>query len=374
MTRYELPDVADLIRLGEPHENAITVYAETAPGPDERDKSVLTAKSAVDRALRTIRESGARHAVEEHLRSRWNEIAESDLWLSLSRSVAVFIADDFHEVYVLPNALESQLQVGSYFDIGQLVRAVTTPQEAYALTLSADGWNLWQATASTRAEELELTGEYAVDVADATNRATVRDRGHVRRLVGDEGKKLLLEQYAKRVADAVDGELGQLDPSSTRPLYLFATDPLLDMYRGLDHKRQIVAVPGAADQLRPDQIDGAIRESLPALNAEQASAWVDELGNDISKGLVATDIGDITRAATAGAVDTLVYNFTVDVVGRIEAATGALHYDDSGYDVLSRVAVTVLDNGGAAYAVRPDEITADIWNQTAVAKLRFPLS
>ncbi len=33
MTRYDLPDVADLIRLGEPHEHAITVYAETAPDP-----------------------------------------------------------------------------------------------------------------------------------------------------------------------------------------------------------------------------------------------------------------------------------------------------------------------------------------------------
>lgn len=373
MTRYDLPDVADLIRLGEPHEHAITVYAETAPGPDEREKSLLTAKSAVDRALRTIRDSGARHAVEEKLRSRWTEIAESDLWLSLSSSVAIFIADDFHEVYVLPNELESQLQVGSYFDIGQLLRAVTTPQEAFALTLSADGWNLWQATASTRAEELELTGEYAADVADATHRATVRDRGHVRRLVGDEGKKVLLEQYAKRVAEAVDSELGQLDPSSTRPLYLFATDPLLDMYRGLDHKRRIVAVPGAADELRPDQIDGAIRESLPALNSEDANAWVEELGNDLSKGLVATDLGDIARAAAAGAVDTLVYNFTVDVLGRIEAADGALHYDDSGYDVLSRIAVTVLEHRGEAFAVRPDEITAGIWNQTAVAKLRFAL-
>ncbi|MDH6195139.1 hypothetical protein M2272_001768 [Mycobacterium frederiksbergense] len=374
MTRYELPDVADLLRLGEPHQNAITVYAETAPGPDEREKSVLTAKSAVDRALRSIRDSGARHAVEEQLRARWAEIAASDLWLSLSRSVAIFIADDFHEVYVLPNALENQLQVGSYFDIGQLVRAVTTPQEAYALTLSADGWNLWRATASTRAEEFELTGEYAVDVAEATNRATVRDRDHVRRLVGDEGKKVLLERYAKRVAEAVDSELGQLDPSATRPLYLFATDPLLDMYRGADHKRRIVAVPGAADELRPDQIDGAIRESLPALNAEKASAWVEELGNDLSKGLVATDLGDIARAAAAGAVDTLVYNFTVDVLGRIESGTGALHYDDSGYDLLSAIALMVLDNSGEAIAVRPDEITAGIWNQIAVAKLRFPLS
>jgi Bacterial archaeo-eukaryotic release factor family 11 len=374
VTRYQLPDTADLIRLGEPHEHAITVYAETSPAPDERENSVLTAKSAVDRALRTIREGGARHAIEEQLRSRWAEISESDLWLRLSRSLAIFIANDFHEVYVLPNALETQSQVGSYFDIGQLVRAVTTPQEAYALTLSAHGWNLWRATASTRAEELPLLGQYAADVAEATNRATVRDRGHVRRLVGDEGKKVLLETYAKRVAEAVGSELGQADPSATRPLFLFATDPLLDLYRGIDHKRQIVAVAGAPDELRPDQIDDAIRESLSALNAERTNALVDEIGNGVARGLVVADVADIARGAVAGAVSTLVYNFTVDIVGRLDDTTGDVRYGDDGYDLLSRIAVITLDKGGEVIAVRPDEITAGIWNGTAVAGLRFPLA
>ena len=374
MTRYQLPDVADLIRLGERHEHAITVYAETSPAPDERENSVLTAKSAVDRALRTIREGGARHTTEEQLRSRWAEIAESDLWLRLARSLAIFIADDFHEVYVLPNALETQSQVGDYFDIGQLVRAVTTPQDAYALTLSAHGWNLWRATATTRAEELPLVGEHATDVADATNRATVRDRGHVRRLVGDEGKKVLLETYAKRVAEAVDSELGQVDPSASRPLFLFATDPLLDLYRGIDHKGQIVAVPGAPDELRPDEIDHAIRESLSTLNAQHTNALVDEIGNGVARGLVATDVADIARAAVAGAVSTLVYNFTVDILGRLDDTTGEVSYGDDGYDLLSRIAVIVLDKDGEVFAARPDEITAGIWNGTAVAGLRFPLS
>lgn len=374
MTRYQLPDTADLIRLGDRHEHAITVYAETSPAPDQRDNSLLTAKSAVDRALRTIRESGAKHATEEQLRARWTEIAESELWLGLSRSLAIFIADDFHEVYVLPNALENQSQVGSYFDIGQLARAVTTPQDAYALTLSANGWNLWRATATSRAEELPLREEHAADVAEATNRATVRDRDHVRRLVGDEGKKLLLETYAKRVAEAVESELAQLDPSATRPLFLFATDPLLDLYQAVDHKRQIVAVPGAPDELRPDQIDDAIRESLSALNAQHTNARVDEIGDGVARGLVATDVADIARAAAAGAVSTLVYDFTVDLLGRLDDATGEITYDDQGYDLLSRIAVNVLDKGGEVIAVRREEITAEIWTDTAIAGLRFPLT
>ena len=135
MTRYQLPDITDLRRLGEPHEISITVYAETQPGPDHRDTNLLTAKSAVDAALRTARDRGVGHHLEQRLRDRWEQIAASDLWRRPSRSLAIFIADDFHEVYVLPNALLTQLQVGAYFDIGQLVRAVTTPQDAFALTL-----------------------------------------------------------------------------------------------------------------------------------------------------------------------------------------------------------------------------------------------
>ncbi|KMO82125.1 hypothetical protein BST22_27755 [Mycolicibacterium chubuense] len=374
MTRYQLPDTTDLIRLGEPHEHAITVYVETSPGPDLREHSLLQAKSAVDRALRTVRDRGARHSAVGQLRDRWAEIAESDLWLRLSRSLAVFIADDFHEVYVLPNALQSQSQVGAYFDIGQLVRAASSRQEAFALTLSANGWNLLRATATTRAESLPLTGDHPVDAADATNRATLRDRDHVGRLVGDEGRKLLLETYAKRVADAVESELALLDPSSTVPLFLFATDPLLDMYRSLDHKREIVAVPGAADALRPDQIDTGIRQGLSALNAHRSNARVEEIGNGVARGLVATDLVDIGRAAVAGAVSTLVYDFTVDMMGRLNDANGRVTYDDGGYDLLSRIAVIVLDKGGEVIAVRPEEITADIWSGTALAALRFPLS
>ncbi|MDG4663773.1 hypothetical protein [Mycobacterium sp. 236(2023)] len=374
MTRYQLPDTDDLRRLGDPHELAVTVYVETLPGPDQRNNNLLTAKSAVDRLLREVRERGARDAIAERLRERWEEIAESDVWLRLSRSLAIFIADDFHEVYVLPNALLNQSQVGAYFDISQLVRAVTTPQDAFALTLSANGWNLWRATATSRAEEMTLLGDYPEDVADATHRATVRDRDHVGRLVGDEGKKVLLETYAKRVAEAVEAELGHVDPACRIPLFLFASDPLLNLYRRTDSKREIVAVHGAPETLRADQIDDTIRESLAQLNMRRTDALVDEIGDGVARGLVASDLADIGRAAVAGAISTLVYDFTKDVIGRFNDANGRITYGSGGYDLLSRIVISVLDKGGEVVAVRPGEVTADIWNGTAVAALRYPLS
>ncbi|MFW0785003.1 hypothetical protein AAFP35_10815 [Gordonia sp. CPCC 206044] len=374
MARFALPTLDDLRALGTPHENAITIYAQTSPAPDEREASHLNAKSAFDRAIRHLRDTGIRHGTEQALRERWETVVNDEIWQHLSRSLAIFVADDLTEVFVLPNHLENQLQVGTYFDVGQLVRPVTTPQSAFALTLSTNGWNLWEATPTTLATEMDLSGDHGSDAADATNRATIRDRAHVRRLVGDEGKKVLLETYAKRVAEAVKSELGPADPNAERPLFLFATDPLLDLYRAHDHGRSIVPVPGGPDDLRADEIDAAIRRELTAINAKHNSARVDHIADGTARGLVAAELEDIARAATSGAISTLVYNFTLDIMGTLDNETGEITYTDDGYDLLSRLAVTVLDRGGEAIAVRPDEITALIWNDTAVGGLRFPLT
>ncbi|GAB2655492.1 hypothetical protein GCM10027169_19310 [Gordonia jinhuaensis] len=375
MARYELPTVEDLERLGKPHTHAITIYAETSPAPDQRETSFLNAKSAFDTELKRLREThDMTHGDEQTLRDHWATVADDPVWTRLSRSVAIFIDESGTEVFVLPNALENQSQSGSYFDIGQLVRAVSTGQTAFALTLSSNGWNLWEATPTTRAHELELDGDHPGDAASATNRATIRGRQHTQRLVGDEGKKVLLEAYAKRVHEAVDSELGKLDSAAEYPLYLFATDPLADMFRGLEDKREVIAVPGAPDELRADQIDTAIRDSLDEVNARHNNALVERIGDDVGRGLVAVDLADVARGAVAGAVDTLVYDFNIDILGTLDDTTGEIAYTDDGYDLISRIATVVLDRGGRVIAVRADEISADIWNGTAVASLRFSLS
>lgn len=376
-TQYQLPTLDDLGRLAEPHELALTIYVATSPVVSERTTSQVAAKSAFDACIAEVRASGARHATETALRERWDSVINAELWSRLSSSLAIFVSEDSAEVYVLPNALENQHQVARYFDLGQLVRAVTSPQQAYALTLSTKGWKLWHATATTRATELPLTGEYPTDAADATHRDSVGGPQPANRLTGDEGRKQLLDSYARQVAEAVDHELGTLDPSAQAPLFLFATDPLLDLYR-LHERREVVTVPGAPDDLKDHRIDERIREKLGPLNAERTDARLEKIGNDLSAGLVLTDLGDIGRAAVTGAVDVLVYDFVVDVIGRLDDQTGQVTQAEEGahdaYDLLSRIAMMVLATGGEVIAVRHDEVGADVWNGTAVAHLRFPLA
>lgn len=374
MARYELPTIETLRSLGEPREHAITIYAQTSPAPNERDTSFLTAKSAFNDAIHILRDKGLTTATENALREQWQRVADDPLWSQLSSSVAIFLSPGFTESFVLPNQLENQSQAGRYFDLGQLVRTITASQSAFALTLSTNGWNLWEATPTTQATPLEMSGDHGADAAEATNRPTIRDRGKLGRLVGDEGKNALQEKYAKHVGDAVRQELLTVDPNGDRPLFLFAVEPLLAMYRNLEQPRELIEVPGSPDHLTAAQIDEAIRKKLPALNAARNTARVSKIADGMSSGLFLSDLQDISRAATAGAVAKLIYEFTVDVLGTIDPATGDITRDENGYDLLSQIVVTVLANGGQVYAVRSSEITESAWNGVAVAGLRHPLS
>ena len=374
MIRYHLPTVDDLLRLGEPQSNAVTVYLPTAPTPVGREQAATGAKSAIDDSLRKLRAAGASSGDLDPIRQQWELLAEDPaLWGRLSSSLAIFLSTENSEEFVLPNSLEAQSQAGEYFDIGQLVRAVTGSQDAFALTLSGSGWNLWRASADTRAQELELDGEYAADVADANNRMTVRGRKHIHRLVGDEGKKAMLERYARTVADAMRSVLGKIDPNARKPLFVFAAEPLLSLIQGESLPWQMVPVHGSPDNLRPDQIDAAVRERIGKITSERISARAQSIGNGFAAGLAAKDLAQIARAAARGAVSTLIYDFTVDIMGTLDDETGALTYDEDGYDLLSRIAVLVLKNGGEAIAVRPEEVTADIWNGQVLAQLRHKL-
>lgn len=375
MIRYALPTTDELIRLGARTPNAVSVCVPTDPSPAGREQARTAAKSGVDEGIRRLREAGASASDCDAVRAGWDALAsDTTVWGKLSGSLAIFLAPGVSEEYVLPNSFTSSVQAGDYFDLSQLVRAVTAPQAAYALTLSTNGWSLWEASASARATPLELDGDYAEDAADATNRASIRGRGYQGRLVGDEGKKQLLERYAQTVVDAVRAELGKRDRKASAPLFVFANEPLLSMITTSDLPWQVVAVPGASDEARADRIDEVIRGRIGTITAQRLSAKADQIGHGFTDGLAVRDVAKAARAAVAGAVHTLIYDVNASVRGTFDDATGAIAFDDAGVDLLSRIAIAVLATGGTVHAVRADEISAQIWDGRLLAGLRHSLA
>lgn len=375
MIHDELPTTADLLRLAEPRPDTLSVYLPTDPTPAGRERAYAGLKSAVDAAARTLREQGRSRGTQELFRAQWAGLAADDaLWGNLSRSLVVLLAPDVAEEYVLANEFAPRTSQGRRFDLAPLVRAVTTPQSAFALTLSSDGWNLWHATGSHRVTELELAGDHADDAADATNRMSIRGRKLLRRLGGDEGQKVLLERYAQVVADAVREELGRLDPSATLPVFLFANDPLGSMFTAQGLPWSITWVRGAPDELRPDQLDAAIRERIGEVNSAALSRRAEAIGNGFADGRASIDLAQVARAAVAGAVVTLIYDMDTEVKGFLDPGSGEIRFDDSGDDLLGLIALEVLRNSGEVRAVRADEITAGIWNGRILAGLRHSLT
>jgi hypothetical protein len=390
---YELPTSADFSALAGPHHPAITIYASTSPVVTERERAEVAVKSAFDEAIEQVKASGASNRELTELRiERDAIIGDQALWAGLARSLAIFVAPGFSEVFVLPNRLDDAMHVGSHFTLGQLLRAPSQDQEAYAVAISANEWTLWHATPTDRASQLPIDPTLPKNAVEAANReageaGTRRVGGHGDRGASEEDRRpATLDIYAKRVADAVRQELQVRDPDERVPLFVFAAEPTLSQFmeRAHDHRR-IVAVQGAPDRLGPSEIDEVLRGQLSSLNIDEAETALHGLAEG-SAGRVERDLAAIGRLAADGAVETLWFDFTTSVNGTLDHESGAIEFATGNGegealndgtlagDVLPQLALLVMAKGGKVVTVRSDDLDGTVWSGPAMAELRYALA
>jgi hypothetical protein len=395
---YELPTTADFAALAGEHYPAISIYVSTSPIVAERERAEVAVRSAFDEAIERVRAGGASGPEVDALRrTRETIVRDQQLWGNLSRSMAIFVAPGFEELFVLPNRLDDAVHVGSHFTLGQLLRAPSQDQEAFAITISAHEWCVWHATPTDRAAKLEVSAEGLENLDAATNRepneraprgagSGVGAQNGASRLEGDEGRKTLLDLYAKRVADVVRRDLHERDPEDRVPLFVFATEPLLSLFiERAKNGRRIVAVPGGSDRLNAAEIDEAIRLQLAKLNIHEAVSQLKTLA-DGSAGRVERDLSAIAHEAVEGAVETFWFDFTTSVNGTLDRESGAIEFTkaqgdddelvDGGRagDLLPQLALLVISRGGKVVTVRGEDLEGTDWSGPAMAELRFALT
>jgi hypothetical protein len=348
--RHALPTTTELQALSGERELAVTIYAATSPVVPERERAQVAVKSFYDEAIERARELGATPAQLEAVRQGQAELSGyAEVWTDVARSLAIFVAPGFLQVYVLPNRLEDAVHVGQHFSLGQLFRAQGLEQEAFALTLSHHAWQLWHATPTARASVLEPKGNWARDAESAVPHGEQRSL----KRVGDEYQKSILEGYATYVADAVRHELGALDVHGTVPLVVFANEPLASIFHARANARRSVVVKGAPDRLDAATVDDCVREHLADLAIEETNAALGALA-EMEPARVARDIVSIARAAASGAVDTYYFDFTAKHFGQLDEETGAVEFagvrhdepampdGTAATDLLARIASVVL--------------------------------
>ncbi|MFD4421348.1 hypothetical protein ACFWN7_07570 [Agromyces sp. NPDC058484] len=390
---YELPTTADFAALAGPHHPAISIYVSTSPVVSERERAEVSAKSSFDEAIEQVKASGASSAELDALRAaRHGVLGDLRLWANLARSLAVFVAPGFSEVFVLPNRLDDAVHVGSHFTLGQLLRAPSQDQEAYAVAVSANEWTLWHATPTDRAAQMPVDPALPKNADEASNRepgdaGNRRVGGHGDRGMSEDDRRSAgLDIYAKRVADAVRQQLQVHDPDERVPLFVLAAEPMLSQFieRARNHRR-IVPVPGAPDRLGAAEIDEALRLELARLNVSEAANALHGLAEG-SAGRVERDLAAIGRLAADGAVDTLWFDFTTSVNGTLDQESGAIEFatgngtgenlDDGTLagDLLPQLALLVISKGGKVVTVRSDDLDGEVWSSPAMAELRYALA
>jgi hypothetical protein len=259
--------------------------------------------------------------------------------------------------------------VSDRFHLKPLLRAVTFPHCAYVLALSENAVRLLEVSADLPVAEVQVPGMPA-DAASAAGKSSLADRSPSGRIQGSEGKKVRLSQYARKV----DGALRGLLAGSGVPIILAAAQPLAALYRAVNSSPDLAdaGIDGNPETTSDGELASRARAVLDDLYRAQLASWRETFAARARQGRATTDVAQAARAATAGAVDSILVDIDRHLPGTVDDTTGAVALTDApgSYGVVDEIARRVLLARGRVLAVRADDIPD---GAPLAAILRYPV-
>jgi hypothetical protein len=368
----DIPTRADLEQLLSARDAAcVSIYLPTAPEErGERDRLEFRNLSA--EALEQLAAASLERDRLNDLRDTLDDLAEDEaFWARQAHSLAVFATPSGARTFQVANRLSPLVEVSDRFHVKPLLRSATFPQAAFVLALSHNAVRLVEVSPDAPPAEIRVPGMPS-DAASAVGKASIADRSGDRRVQGEEGRKLRLRQYARRVQEALRPILSGLD----LPLIVAGTEPLVSIFRSVNTYPQLApgVIVGNPDTKTDGELADASRRILDELYAHELTELRDLYEQRVPQGRASDDLAAIARAATFGAVDTAFVDIDATVSGFVDEADGALTLDDSddavNYGVVDEIARRVLLARGRVLAVRREDVPGA---GPAAAILRYPV-
>jgi hypothetical protein len=341
----------------------VSVYLSTSPLPQDAEKARLELRNRLSEAVQQLRTSGADRALIEGLQETLDDlIGDSDFWRTLSYSLAIFATPDSVRTFRLPNRQGGAALVSDRFYLKPLLRAVSFPQAAFVLALAQNSVRLLEVSAESPVYAVAVPG-LPSDVADAVGLESINGRSQDGRILGGriqgaEGQKVRMRQYARSIDRALRPQLSGLD----LPLILAAAEPLAGIYRSVNSYPNLTeaVIPGNPEETPDEDLGRAARGILNELYATGLLDLKDRMARRAAHGRAVTDLSDVARAATFGAVETLFVDIDQTVPGHVDEETGALtlnaENDAAGYGVVDEVLRRALLSGAEIFAVRAEDM------------------
>lgn len=363
----DIPSARDLKELSVHRATgSVSVYLasgwgqERQPFSQDTDAAKLALRSAAHTALADLGKIGAgredREAISDAVQSLEHD---HDFWSTPARTIAVFISPGFVRAFRLRNELPAHTAVGDRFDIGPLLRATTFGHSGYVLALTEGEVRLVFLGPDASSEILELP-TLPKDVAENLDKTVDGGRFDRHRAQGTLGPKVEQRSYAAAVQEAVLEVIG----GSGFPLVLSAARDLETAYRSVNSYPGLLelGIDANPSSLSPQELESRGRAVLEQHSASELESWREHFATVRAQGLASSQLSDVARAATAGLVDTLMFDLASTDEGSIDewgAITLAQQAGPTTYGLVDEIAVRVLNAGGTVKAVRRSDLPDD---------------
>ena len=336
----------------------VSIYLPTTPLTQEIGVSHTELRKLSKQAFGQLEEAGFDKRRLVLMRELMDDLLDDEgFWRLQANSLAVLLTPDDIRTFRLANKLKASVEVSDRFHLKPLLRAVAFPHTAYVLAISENAARLVEITVDGEAQEIKVPG-LPKDAASAVHKATLNSRGPLGRIQGSEGQKVRLAQYARIVDAAIRPILAGLDV----PLILAASEPLASIYRSVNSYPSLnpEGVTNTDDRTSSGDLAAAARPVLDRRYATELESVRQIYEARAGAGRAYTDLSDVARAATFGAIDTLLVDIDASVPGTIDETSGVLALakatGPTSYDVLDEIAGRTINAGGRVLAVRSKDI------------------
>lgn len=359
MLHVDIPTHSEITKLVAARGEAlVSIYVKTTPETQHIDAARTRLKQMTADAVAQLEAVGVAKRtiwpIEEQLHDLMDD---DDFWRTQANSLALFVTPDALRSYRLPNHLTETAQVAGRFHLKPLLRAVSMPQHAFILALAENEVRVIELLGDQPAQEIRVPN-LPKDAASVAGTASVNSRNYSGRQGGGEGQKYHLRQYCRQIDAAMRGLLS----GRSEPLIVAATQPLLSMYSSVNSYAHLAdaAIETSPVNMAAHELGTQARGIIDGLNADAIAEFGARFGERGAENRSVSDVAHAARAATFGAVETLVVDMDSVVPGVVDEETGAITLDkkDSAvsYDVIGEIAGRVLANGGRVLAARREDI------------------
>ena len=357
MLYVDIPTRVDIQRLGAVRAAAcVSVYLPTTPLTQDAQADRIALKNLAGSAVDQLRARGADKAEVAAIEESLADLVDDDeFWRFQARSLAVLATAAETLTFRLPNTLQAVALAGDRFFIKPLLRALTVPQSAYVLALAQGSVRLVEVSGDLPSVAVKVEG-LPSDVASAVGKASILDRSQSGRIQGTEGQKVRMRQYAR----LVDQALRSLLAGSETPLILAAAQPLDAVFRSVCSYPQLVveSIAGNPEQASDEDLGRASRAILDRRHQAELTQLRSLFEARSAQGRTTTDVAQAAKAATFGAVATLLVDIDDVVPGSIDD-DGRVSFDaasQGSQGVVDQIAARALASGARVLGLRRADI------------------